>query len=170
MINDSLRESIAGAFAGASSKTLFAPMDRLKLIVQLRGSISQVGNLQRQNYDGPVKAFRAIIKEEGFLALWRGNLSTVLIQAGTTGLNFMFMDIYKKAAVRLVGVTEHQSTRQQQVFQSFLAGGLTGFGCGKGSTFVFKGGEGRGLAFLSKQWLDKFISRLLCGTDKYFSL
>lgn len=38
-MHDSVREAVAGAFAGIITKTLVAPLDRLKLVVQLRGSL-----------------------------------------------------------------------------------------------------------------------------------
>lgn len=88
-VKDSMREVAAGASAGAISKTVMAPLDRLKLVVQLRGSL---GDKKHAAYGGPWTAFRRMIREEGFLALWRGNVSTVVIQAGTSALNFSTYD------------------------------------------------------------------------------
>jgi hypothetical protein len=71
-MHDSVREALSGAFAGASSKTLMAPLDRLKLVgQQLRGSIQQTSTPSQ--YEGPWKALTKIVQEEGCLALWRGN-------------------------------------------------------------------------------------------------
>ena len=86
IIQDSIREAAAGAFAGAVTKTAAAPLDRLKLVVQLRGSLAN--NNAATQYEGPWAALRRMIQQEGVLALWRGNVSTILINCGTFALNF----------------------------------------------------------------------------------
>jgi hypothetical protein len=48
-----------------------APLDRLKLVVQLRGSIQQTSTPSQ--YEGPWKALTKIVQEEGWSALWRDN-------------------------------------------------------------------------------------------------
>jgi hypothetical protein len=58
-MNDYLREAAAGAFAGAATKTFVAPLDRLKLVVQLRASL--VDSSSPTHYDGPWKAPSKII-------------------------------------------------------------------------------------------------------------
>lgn len=131
-MNDSVREVLAGAFAGASTKTLLAPLDRLKLVVQLRGSIqSSATNASSSNYQGPAQAMSKILRDEGFFALWRGNTSTVVIQGGTSALNFMFLNWYKKTADHLVlgnlasaGATS--LTQQERIAKSFVSGFLAG--------------------------------------------
>ncbi|CAJ1952296.1 unnamed protein product [Cylindrotheca closterium] len=142
-MNDSVREVVSGAFAGASTKTLLAPLDRLKLVVQLRGSIppsANNNNVASNHYQGPVQAMTKILREEGFFALWRGNTSTVVIQGGTTALNFLFLDWYKKTADHLVlgnrgstagGEQTYSSssvslTRQERIAKSFVSGFLAG--------------------------------------------
>ena len=91
IVQDSLREAAAGAFAGAVTKTAAAPLDRLKLVVQLRGSLA---GGTTHHYEGPWAALRRMIQQEGVLALWRGNVSTILINCGTFALNFSeWMDV-----------------------------------------------------------------------------
>lgn len=116
---DSLRQVSAGAAAGAVTKTLAAPLDRLKLVVQLRGSLAD--KKKAAAYEGPVKALVRMIQTEGILALWRGNVPTILINCGKEGLNFMFMDWYKQAAVQIVG-----NDPKYQLAKSFVSGGLAG--------------------------------------------
>lgn len=84
VVNDSIREATAGGLAGAFNKTLMAPLDRLKLVVQLRGSLGK----EATAYASPWSAFHRMLNEEGVLALWRGNVSTMMIEAGTLSLNF----------------------------------------------------------------------------------
>src|SRR5210317_1403640 len=130
-MNDSIREALSGAFAGASTKTLLAPLDRLKLVVQLRGSITNAATKEAaSSYQGPVQAMSKILREEGLLALWRGNTSTVIIQGGSSALNFLFLDWYKKTANRLVlghpSSRSQQLTRQERITKSFVSGFLAG--------------------------------------------
>jgi solute carrier family 25 (adenine nucleotide translocator) protein 4/5/6/31 len=129
LMNDSIREVLAGAAAGTTTKTILAPLDRLKLIVQLQGSI----HIQRQgatsSYQNARQAFSKIIGDEGILALWRGNTPTILMQGGTSALNFLFMDLYKKAATRIVGSNDDQNHNHRynyRLAKSFLAGALAG--------------------------------------------
>ena len=133
-MRDSIQEALAGALAGATSKTLLAPLDRLKLVVQLRGSLSSsssstaaVAGSEQQQYNGPWRALSKIIREEGFWALWRGNLPTILIQGGTSALNFMFMSWYMNAATKIVGAGSGDvHDQQQRLFVSLVSGGLAG--------------------------------------------
>ncbi|KAG7363178.1 mitochondrial carrier protein [Nitzschia inconspicua] len=118
-MNDSIVEVAAGAASGALSKTIMAPLDRLKLVVQLRSELSSKD--AREAYKGPWRSLQKIFKEESFLALWRGNTPTVLIQAGTSGMNFCFMDLFKKAAVDVFG----EEQRFAQSFASAALGGAT---------------------------------------------
>jgi solute carrier family 25 (adenine nucleotide translocator) protein 4/5/6/31 len=116
-MNDTIIEVVAGAGSGALSKTIMAPLDRLKLVVQLRSELqAQPAN---NSYNGPITTFRKILQEEGFLALWRGNVPTILIQGGTSALNFCFMDMYKKIAEDLVG-------NDQRFVLSFTSAALGG--------------------------------------------
>eukprot|EP00934_Nitzschia_sp_Nitz4_P005926 Nitzschia sp. Nitz4//scaffold117_size69655//23785//24865//NITZ4_006021-RA/size69655-augustus-gene-0.1-mRNA-1//1//CDS//3329533642//5916//frame0 len=115
-VNDSIREVTAGALAGATTKTLVAPLDRLKLVVQLHGSLD---SKLEHAYQGPWKALTRIVQEEGFFALWRGNMQTVSIQGGTSALNFLFMDWYKKIASQMVA-------EDQRFAKSFVSGALAG--------------------------------------------
>mmetsp|Transcript_22035 Transcript_22035/g.41075 ORF Transcript_22035/g.41075 Transcript_22035/m.41075 type:complete len:301 (+) Transcript_22035:98-1000(+) len=120
-MKDSIVEAVAGAASGAFSKTIMAPLDRLKLVVQLRSEMKADNNVSRDSYKGPWSSFRIIVQNEGVLALWRGNLATVLIQAGSSALNFCFMDLYKKAAHDIVG----DEQRFVKSFSSAALGGAT---------------------------------------------
>ena len=117
VFSEALSGLLSGALAGSLTKTLLAPLDRLKLVVQLQKSL--VEESSQESYRGPIKAVKKIIREEGFFSLWRGNSSTILIQGGTSALNFMFMDVYKKAALELAG-------DQNRLANSFISGGLAG--------------------------------------------
>ena len=61
--------AVAGACAGCLAKTIVAPIERVKLVMQLRGSIDK--NSAHQS----VSAFRVaadVFRTQGALAFWRG--------------------------------------------------------------------------------------------------
>ncbi|KAI8801832.1 hypothetical protein BJ742DRAFT_567547 [Cladochytrium replicatum] len=63
--------------------------DRIKLLIQSQDEMLKVGRLSHP-YKGTVDCFARIIKEEGFLALYRGNWMNVIRYFPTQALNFTF--------------------------------------------------------------------------------
>ena len=132
-----VKDAVAGTLAGIFARTAVAPVDRVKLILQVRGSIVPCcGTCQPNKVLQSQKAwnvFRAIIREEGFSSLWRGSVPIILIQAGTSALNFMFMEQYKLAAASAISylsqrypAMREEGGRAQRFVSSFLSGGLAG--------------------------------------------
>ncbi|KAJ1063546.1 hypothetical protein K5549_000043 [Capra hircus] len=74
------RQLLAGGVAGAVSRTSTAPLDRLKVMMQVHGSKSAKMNI----YGG----FRQMVKEGGIRSLWRGNGTNVIKIAPETAVKF----------------------------------------------------------------------------------
>lgn len=77
--------------SGASaliSKTLVAPFERVKLVLQTQSSNTQILSNQNQRYDGILDCFSRMSKEQGILSFWRGHLSTLLKYVPLQVLNF----------------------------------------------------------------------------------
>lgn len=133
--NDALREGISGALAGAGTKCLLAPLDRIKLMIQLQGSMTEKQKkdmIQERRLGTTFQVARNIYQKEGLWAFWRGNTPTIIIQGATAAFNFMFMDFYKKTSKRMVLQTYGESVREERqikVLISFLSGGLAGGTC-----------------------------------------
>ena len=83
-----------GGVSAAVSKTLVAPIERVKLLLQVQDASSSIKAEDR--YNGIGDCFSRVIKEQGFGALWRGNLANVIRYFPTQALNFSFKDLYKK--------------------------------------------------------------------------
>ena len=67
----------AGAFAGAFGKTIVAPLDRVKILLQVRGGLQKGAVREAALRGGLLRALWAICQEEGILGFWKGNLPQV---------------------------------------------------------------------------------------------
>jgi len=112
-----MKDFVAGGISAAISKTAVAPIERVKLLLQVQYASKQIAADQR--YKGMVDCFVRIPKEQGFLAFWRGNLANVIRYFPTQALNFAFKDKYKQ--VFLGGVDKH--TQFMRYFLGNLASG-----------------------------------------------
>jgi len=83
----------AGGTSAAVSKTLVAPIERIKLLLQVQ-AVNK--NLAGNEYKGIVDCFVRIPKEQGVTAFWRGNTANVIRYFPTQALNFAFKDTYKQ--------------------------------------------------------------------------
>ena len=84
---------IAGVSA-AVSKTLVAPIERVKLLLQVQDANKNIPVDQR--YNGIGDCFKRVVAEQGAASLWRGNLANVVRYFPTQALNFACKDFYKK--------------------------------------------------------------------------
>lgn len=83
-----LKDFVAGGVAAAISKTAVAPIERVKLLLQVQAVSKQIP--KEQQYKGMIDCFVRIPKEQGFLSFWRGNLANVIRYFPTQALNFAF--------------------------------------------------------------------------------
>lgn len=88
------KDFIAGGVSAAVSKTAVAPIERVKLLLQVQHASKQI--TADKQYKGIVDAFIRIPKEQGMVAFWRGNLANVIRYFPTQALNFAFKDVYKQ--------------------------------------------------------------------------
>jgi len=84
-----------GGVSAAVSKTAAAPIERVKLLIQNQDEMIKQGRLQNP-YKGIIDCFSRVLREEGVVALWRGNLANVVRYFPTQALNFAFKDKFKR--------------------------------------------------------------------------
>ena len=82
-----------GGVAATISKTSFAPIERVKLLLQTQDIIKFNKALK---YKGMIDCFIRIIKEEGVISLWRGNFSNILRYFPNQALNFALNEKFHK--------------------------------------------------------------------------
>ncbi|XP_053549760.1 calcium-binding mitochondrial carrier protein SCaMC-1 [Bombina bombina] len=136
------RQLLSGAMAGAVSRTGTAPLDRLKVMMQVHGT---KGN------SNMLAGLKQMVKEGGIRSLWRGNGVNVIKIAPETAMKFWAYEQYKKMftsesgklgtaerfiAGSLAGATAQTSIYPMEVLKTRLAVGKTGqydgmFDCAK---------------------------------------
>eukprot|EP00271_Cylindrocystis_brebissonii_P014230 TRINITY_DN35516_c0_g1_i1.p2 TRINITY_DN35516_c0_g1~~TRINITY_DN35516_c0_g1_i1.p2 ORF type:complete len:380 (+),score=78.26 TRINITY_DN35516_c0_g1_i1:117-1256(+) len=90
-----LVDFLMGGVSAAVSKTAAAPIERVKLLIQNQDEMIKQGRLDRP-YKGIGECFARTVKDEGIIALWRGNTANVIRYFPTQALNFAFKDYFKK--------------------------------------------------------------------------
>ena len=139
-----VKDVVAGACAGAVAKTVVAPIERIKLLMQLKfsidtrstkvtGSTNSSTSAITKNY-GALEVAKKVYQRQGILAFWRGNTPNVIRQGGTSAMNFLLMDWYKNAISPLLvwslclPSNNDPLIRQKRraILSSFLSGGLAG--------------------------------------------
>jgi solute carrier family 25 (adenine nucleotide translocator) protein 4/5/6/31 len=125
--NKFLLDLASGGTAAAISKTAVAPIERVKLLLQVQDASKQISADKR--YKGIMDVLVRVPKEQGFLALWRGNLANVIRYFPTQALNFAFKDTYKR--LFLDGVDKKTQ------FWRFFVGNLASGGAAGATSLCF---------------------------------
>ncbi|KAK2583388.1 hypothetical protein KPH14_009377 [Odynerus spinipes] len=85
---------LAGGISAAIAKTAVAPIERVKLLLQVQHTSKQIA--ADKQYKGMMDVLIRVPKETGFLSLWRGNMANVIRYFPTQALNFAFKDKFKQ--------------------------------------------------------------------------
>ncbi|CAN4092484.1 unnamed protein product [Withania somnifera] len=99
----------AGAVAAMVSRTVVAPLERLKLEYIVRGEQKHL-----------LELIKTIAATQGLRGFWKGNLVNILRTAPFKAVNFCAFDTYRKQLLRLSGNEETTNTER------FVAGAAAG--------------------------------------------
>uniref|UniRef100_A0A6V7QQM1 phospholipase D n=1 Tax=Ananas comosus var. bracteatus TaxID=296719 RepID=A0A6V7QQM1_ANACO len=102
---------IAGGVAGAASRTATAPLDRLKVVMQVQTSRAQI-----------IPAIKSIWKEGGLLGFFRGNGLNVMKVTPESAIKFYTYEMLKGFIVKNKG----ENKSDIGAFGRLIAGGLSG--------------------------------------------
>lgn len=118
---------LMGGVSAAVSKTAAAPIERVKLLIQNQDEMLKSGRLQ-EPYKGIADCFARTIKDEGIIALWRGNTANVIRYFPTQALNFAFKDYFKKM---------FNFKKDKDGYWKWFAGNLASGGAAGASSLLF---------------------------------
>ncbi|KAF0698348.1 Aste57867_11026 [Aphanomyces stellatus] len=86
---------LAGGVAGGVSKTVVAPFERVKLLLQVQAASTQI----KSPYTSVLDCFVRVAKEQGMASFWRGNLANVVHYFPAQAINLATKDVYRRAFV-----------------------------------------------------------------------
>jgi len=125
-----VEDFVLSGCAAVTSKTIAAPIERIKMVVQNQDEMIKRGTLDRQ-FTGIMDCAGWIRTNEGNLAFWKSNFTNCLRYFPTQALNFSF-----KGQVKNIDAFNVKKTDNYLVSTSknIAAGGLAGTGS---LTFVY---------------------------------
>jgi len=85
-----------GGFSGAVAKTMTAPIERIKLVVQTQDANPKIRSGEVPRYKGIVDCGARIYKEQGMKRFWDGNFTNCIRYFPTQAFNLAFKDTFKK--------------------------------------------------------------------------
>lgn len=103
---------LCGAVAGVIAKTAIAPGEKVKMSFQISKS--------KFYWEKAFIVARAMVKNDGFLSLWKGHSTTVVRVAPFAGLNYLFHD-YMEIAMK-----KSLKSEQLPFTYKFMAGSFGG--------------------------------------------
>jgi len=115
-VERSLKQLVCGGMAGACSRSLVAPIDRVKILLQTQAVAAGMG---ADKYGGIIGTLRTVVQEEGVKMLWRGNGTNCIRIMPYASLQFWSYDYYK-------GMIMRNTAGDFGVFQRFQAGAMAG--------------------------------------------
>lgn len=118
---------LAGGVAGSVGKTVTAPLSRLTILFQVH---SMVSTRHTDRYSSSVVgAFSKVLKNEGALALWKGNGASVLHRFPYSAVNFFTYEVVK-AGIVAQGHPQLSDSSSLTLFASgAVAGGVATIAC-----------------------------------------
>lgn len=110
---------LSGA-AAIISKTIAAPIERVKLMIQNQGEMLKSNAISRP-YANSFDCFKRTLKSEGLLSFWRGNSANVIRYFPTQALNFAFKD-----KIKLLLKSDRKDAYSTKFAKNIASGGLAG--------------------------------------------
>merc|ERR1712151_212435 len=116
-----LVDFFVGGISAAVSKTVVAPIERVKLLLQVQDANPNIPADQR--YNGIGDCFNRVKAEQGIGAFWRGNMANLIRYFPTQALNFACKDKYKEI---FMGKTNPKTEPVKFFMGNMASGGAAG--------------------------------------------
>merc|ERR1711959_299634 len=121
-MTDFLIDFAAGGVSGAVSKTLTAPIERVKLVIQTQDANPKIKSGEVPRYTGIGNCFTRIASEQGVGAFWRGNGTNIIRYFPTQAFNLAFKDTIKAMFPKYNNKTDFMKFFATQLASGGLAG------------------------------------------------
>jgi len=95
-MNSFMIDFALGGFSGAVAKTLTAPIERIKLVIQTQDANPKIRSGEVPRYTGIGNCASRILAEQGMKRFWDGNLTNCIRYFPTQAFNLAFKDTFKK--------------------------------------------------------------------------
>jgi len=118
-----------GGAVGAVSKTIMAPVERIKLLLQTMDSNPDIVSGKVEPYKGVGDCFDRVRAEQGMQAFWRGNLVNCLRYAPQQGSALAFNDMINNSMPKFDAKKEFWQSFGAKLFAGGFAGGLANTIC-----------------------------------------
>lgn len=120
---------LIGGTVGAIAKTIMAPVERVKLLMQTQDSNPAVIRGEVQRYSSIGDCFKRVNAEQGPAAFWRGNLVNCLRYAPQQGSALAFNDFLNKLFPAYNSHTDFWKSFAAKLTSGGLAGALANTIC-----------------------------------------
>jgi len=124
-----LSDLLIGGTIGAISKTIMAPVERIKLLMQTQDSNPKVLSGEVARYTSIGNCFSRVMGEQGPLAFWRGNLVNCIRYAPQQGSALAFNDLLNKSFPNYNSNTDFWKSFGVKLFSGGLAGAIANTIC-----------------------------------------
>lgn len=115
----------AGGISGAVSKTITAPLEKVKLAIQTQDSNPKIISGEMKRYTSMGDCFKRHITEIGASSLWRGNVANCVRYVPTAACNLMFKDVFKAIFPVYNKNTDFGMFALMQIVSGSFAGAVT---------------------------------------------
>jgi len=120
---------VIGGSIGAVSKTIMAPVERVKLLMQTQDSNPAVISGKVERYKSIGDCFSRVRAEQGMAAFWRGNLVNCLRYAPQQGSALAFNDLLNNVFPNYNSSTDFWKGFGVKLFSGGLAGAIANTIC-----------------------------------------
>jgi solute carrier family 25 (adenine nucleotide translocator) protein 4/5/6/31 len=120
---------LIGGSIGAIAKTVMAPVERVKLLMQTQDSNPAVLRGEVQRYSSIGNCFKRVYAEQGFRSYWRGNLVNCLRYAPQQGSALAFNDFLNNVFPNYNSQTDFWKGFATRLTSGGLAGALANTIC-----------------------------------------
>eukprot|EP00178_Gracilaria_changii_P007268 TRINITY_DN23233_c0_g1_i2.p1 TRINITY_DN23233_c0_g1~~TRINITY_DN23233_c0_g1_i2.p1 ORF type:complete len:314 (-),score=50.21 TRINITY_DN23233_c0_g1_i2:123-1064(-) len=120
---------VVGGTVGAISKTIMAPVERIKLLMQTQDSNPRIISGEEKRYTSIGDCFKRVMSEQGARAFWRGNLVNCLRYAPQQGSALAFNDFLNKSFPNYNPHTDFWKSFGVKLLSGGLAGGIANTVC-----------------------------------------